>query len=95
MNLKTGFITISIVAFSPFVFAQDKVFNDFINDSNAISIAENRSGTSTERAVQQHGSKSMQIDGMLEAYENKSMDINMEGVMDDKIEHKRIHHKRA
>ncbi|WP_039970040.1 hypothetical protein [Vibrio halioticoli] len=95
MNLKTGFITISIVAFSPFVFAQDKVFNDFSNDSQAISIAENRSGTSTDRGVQQLESKSMQDQGMLEAYENKSMDSHMEGVMDGKKQRTRIHHKRA
>ncbi|GAD80361.1 hypothetical protein [Vibrio ezurae] len=95
MNLKIGFITISIVAFSPFVLAQEKVFNDVINGNHSVLIAENSSGSSSESKEQLFEPKGMQDNNMLEAYESKVMDENIEETMDDKQGHQRIHHKRA
>lgn len=97
MNLKTGFIATCIVAFSPAVLAQQEVFNGFIDDSNAVLIAENRGGTSNEMRGPKFQSTTLEDKGMIDAYENKEMEQDMKEMVDDSnnYDRERVHHKRA
>ncbi|GEA51589.1 hypothetical protein VIN01S_23930 [Vibrio inusitatus NBRC 102082] len=97
MNLKTGFIAICVVAFSPAVLAQQEVFNGFISESNTVLIAENRGGTSNEIRGPKFQSTTLEDKGMTDAYENKEMEQDMKEMVDDSNNYnrERVHNKRV
>ncbi|WP_261816916.1 hypothetical protein [Vibrio gallicus] len=93
MNIKITLLSLLVVAFAPAVSASDAPLSQSTLTGNTPTLlAENRSGSSTERVRTTDENEMSSSKDMQESYQ--SQDMNQDMIHDKKVR-KSIHHKRA